>query len=70
VARYWSIQYESIYLYHSADIRMISKLAMLDKHNAEQAEPSWPHLGKGMRRVDKTLDAPVEEGDEYICFAN
>jgi len=49
---------------------MISKLAMLDKHNAEQAEPSWPHLGKGMRRVDKTLDAPVEEGDEYICFAN
>ena len=49
---------------------MISKLAMLDKHNAEQAEPAWPLLGKGMRRVDKTLDAPVEKGDEYIYCAN
>jgi hypothetical protein len=39
---------------------MISKLAMLDKHNAEQAGPAWLHLGKGVRRVDKTLDAPVE----------
>jgi hypothetical protein len=49
---------------------MISKLAMLDKHNAEQAEPACPHLGKGVRRVNKTLNAPVEEGDEYIYFAN
>ena len=70
MARYWSIQHESTYLYHSADMRMISNLAMLDKYNAEQAEPAWPHLGKGVRRVDKTLYATVEEGDEYIYCAN
>ena len=70
LTRCWSIQPESTHLYHSADIRMISKLAMLDKHNGEQEEPAWPLPGKGVRQVDKTLNAPVEEGDEYIYCAN
>ena len=43
---------------------------MLDKRNAEQAGTAWPRLEKGVRWVDKTLDAPVEEGDEYIYCAN
>jgi hypothetical protein len=48
---------------------MISKLSMLYKLNAKQAEPAWPLLGKGVRRLDKTLDAPVEEVNEYIYCA-
>jgi arylsulfatase A-like enzyme len=44
--------------------RVRSMAAMLDKHNADQKEPAWPILMEAVRRVDKTLDAPVEPDDE------
>ncbi|MBT4267420.1 MAG: sulfatase-like hydrolase/transferase [Deltaproteobacteria bacterium] len=50
--------------------RVKTMLAMLDKHNAEQKEPAWPSLLEAVVRVDKTVDAPVEKGDEYIYCAN
>jgi len=49
--------------------RVKAMQVMLDKHNAEQKEPAWPKLLEGVIRVDKTLDAPVEGGDEYIYTA-
>jgi len=44
--------------------------AMLDAHNAEQKQPAWPILLEAVRRVDKTLDAPVEPDDEYVYYSN
>ena len=44
--------------------------AMLDAHIAEQKEPAWPILLEAVRRIDKTLDAPVAPGDEYVYYSN
>ncbi|MCP4756130.1 MAG: sulfatase-like hydrolase/transferase [Proteobacteria bacterium] len=50
--------------------RVKAMQAMLDKHNAKQKEPAWPNLLEAVIRVDKTLNAPVEKGDEYVFCAN
>ncbi|MCP4750150.1 MAG: sulfatase-like hydrolase/transferase [Proteobacteria bacterium] len=61
---------EQINLADQQPERVKAMLDMLDKHNAEQREPAWPNLLEAVVRVDKTVDAPVEEGDEYIYCAN
>ena len=50
--------------------RVKSLSAMLDAHNAEQEQPAWPILLEAVRRVDKTLDAPVDPDDEYVYYSN
>ena len=50
--------------------RVKTMSAMLDAHIAEQKEPAWPILVEWVRRIDKTLDAPVEPGDEYVYYSN
>jgi arylsulfatase A-like enzyme len=50
--------------------RASAMAAMLDAHNAEQKQPAWPILLEAVRRIDKTLDAPVEPDDEYVYYSN
>jgi len=59
--------------------RVERMMAMLDEHNASQAEPLWPALLEAPIRIDKTIiDLPDEgdkhvywdEGDEYIYWPN
>ena len=50
--------------------RVSDLIAMLDAHNAEQAEPLWPALIESAIRIDKTAkDAPAP-GDEYVYWPN
>jgi uncharacterized sulfatase len=44
--------------------------ALLDAHNAEQAEPMWPSVIESPQLVDKHGGEPYEEGDEYIYWPN
>ncbi len=44
--------------------------ALLEAHNAEQAEPAWPALIEAAIPVDKTLAEAPEEGDEYVYWPN
>jgi arylsulfatase A-like enzyme len=50
--------------------RVRSMEAMLDTHNAEQKKPAWPILLEAPTRIDKTLDAPVEPGEEIVYYSN
>jgi uncharacterized sulfatase len=44
--------------------------ALLDAHNAEQAEPLWPSITQSPQLIDKHSGQPYEEGDEYIYWPN
>lgn len=44
--------------------------AVLDAHNAEQAEPLWPSVINSAQLIDKHGGQPYEEGDEYIYWPN
>ena len=44
--------------------------ALLDAHNAEQAEPLWPSVMDSPQLIDKHHLLPYEEGDEYIYWPN
>ncbi len=44
--------------------------ALLDAHNAEQAEPLWPSVMESPQRIDKHGGEPFEAGDEYIYWPN
>ena len=44
--------------------------ALLDEHNAAQAEPAWPSVIEAPILVDKTGAGTYEEGDEYIYWPN
>ena len=44
--------------------------ALLDQHNAEQAEPMWPSIVNAPQLIDKTEAEPYVEGDEYIYWPN
>jgi arylsulfatase A-like enzyme len=44
--------------------------ALLAAHNAEQAEPAWPAMVEAVTRVDKTLDKPWSQDDEFIYWPN
>ncbi len=50
--------------------RVRAMAAMLDAHNAEQKKPAWPMLIEAVRRIDKTVDQPVEPDDEYVYYSN
>lgn len=50
--------------------RVAAMLAMLDAHNAEQAEPLWPALLESPIRIDETAAEPWDEDDEYIYWPN
>lgn len=44
--------------------------ALLDAHNAEQAEPLWPAGGALSVTIDKDLSQKEEEGEDYIYWPN
>lgn len=44
--------------------------ALLQAHNAEQAEPLWDTVVEGPIRIDKTGADPWEEGDAYVYWPN
>ena len=44
--------------------------ALLDAHNAEQAEPLWPSVFEAPQRIDKHGGQPFAAGDEYIYWPN
>jgi uncharacterized sulfatase len=50
--------------------RAESLQALLDAHNAEQADPAWPSVLEMPVLVDKTGAGIYEEGDEYVYFPN
>jgi uncharacterized sulfatase len=50
--------------------KVVELRAMLQAHNAEQAEPLWDTVIEGPVRIDKTTADPWEEGDEYIYWPN
>jgi uncharacterized sulfatase len=45
--------------------RVQEMMAMLDEHNAAQAEPLWPALLESPIKIDKPIIDPQHEGDEY-----
>jgi arylsulfatase A-like enzyme len=45
-------------------------VALLDAHNAEQAEPMWPSVFDTPMLIDKHGGQPYEEGDDYIYWPN
>jgi len=50
--------------------RVDAMVAMLEAHNAEQADPLWPALLEAPIRIDQTVDQPWDEDDEYIYWPN
>jgi uncharacterized sulfatase len=44
--------------------------ALLDAHNAEQAEPAWPSVIESPQLIDKTGAQSYVEGDEYTYWPN
>lgn len=50
--------------------RVAKMMAMLDEHNAEQVEPSWPALIESAIRIDKTVKETPAPGDEYVYWPN
>ncbi|MBP6014369.1 MAG: sulfatase-like hydrolase/transferase [Alphaproteobacteria bacterium] len=44
--------------------------AVLDQVNDEQAKPLWPSLLEGPIPIDRPLDTPAVEDEEYIYWAN
>jgi arylsulfatase A-like enzyme len=43
---------------------------LLDRHNAQMAEPMWPSFVELPVLVDKTLVDPESEDDEYVYWQN
>ena len=46
------------------------KAILADLNRNARAKPKWPSLLEVPKRVDKTIDQPWEENDEYILWAN
>jgi uncharacterized sulfatase len=44
--------------------------ALLDAHNAEQAEPLWPALAELPVLIDRTAADPQDPVDEYVYVPN
>ncbi len=44
--------------------------ALLDAHNAEQAEPRWPSVTEVPIIIDRTGPEPYVEGEEYLYWPN
>jgi uncharacterized sulfatase len=45
-------------------------LALLEAHDAEQAEPRWPALAELPVLIDKTVADPQDPADEYVYVPN
>lgn len=45
-------------------------VALIDAHNAEQIDPSWPAQLESPQSIDKAGHLPWEEGDEYVYWPN
>ena len=50
--------------------RVTELQALLDEHNAAQAEPMWPSIVDSPQLIDKTEAEAYVEGDEYIYWPN
>jgi len=50
--------------------RVASMMAMLDEHNATQADPAWPSMLEAVIPIDRTSAEPFEEGEEYNYWPN
>ena len=50
--------------------RVAALEALLDAHNAEQAEALWPSVINAPQLIDKHGGQPYEPGDEYIYWPN
>jgi|TARA_B100000315_G_scaffold249275_1_gene280237 uncharacterized sulfatase len=57
-------------LVHQHPERLADLEALLDAHNAEQAEPMSPNITQSPQLIDKHGGQPYEEGDEYIYRPN
>ena len=51
-------------------LRVAQLEALLDEHNARQADPMWPSVWESAQSVDKHGGQPLEAGDEYIYWPN
>ncbi len=55
----------------SADPQRVAALrAMIDAQNKGMAKPIWPGLVEGPVRIDVPLDAPWQNGQDYIYWTN
>lgn len=50
--------------------RVAAMRAMLEAHNRGMAEPIWPSRVEVPVRIDRPLNAPWREGEEYIYWSN
>jgi arylsulfatase A-like enzyme len=50
--------------------RVAELTALLDAHDATQAQPLWPSLLEAAVRIDPPLNAPTSPDDEYVYWAN
>lgn len=50
--------------------RVASMKAMLEAQNKTMAKPIWPGLIEGPVRIDVPLDAPWQDGQDYIYWTN
>ncbi len=44
--------------------------ALLDQIDGEQSKPLWPSLQEGALAIDRPLDTPAVDGEEYIYWSN
>jgi len=50
--------------------RVARMMAMLDEHNAAQADPAWPSMLEAVIPIDRTSAEPYEPGEEYNYWPN
>ena len=50
--------------------RVAAMKAMLEAQNKDMAKPIWPGLIEGPVRIDVPLDAPWQDGQDYIYWTN
>ena len=50
--------------------RVVALRALLDAHEAEQADPLWPSIVEMPVNVDRPLGRPRHEDDEYVYWPN
>ena len=55
-------------LERSGQVEVLS--ALLDAHNAAQAEPLWPSVVNSPQLIDKTVAEAYAQGDEYVYWPN
>ncbi|MBL8782878.1 MAG: sulfatase, partial [Alphaproteobacteria bacterium] len=50
--------------------KLAEMTALLTKINDEQSKPLWPSLLEGSVPIDRPLDTPEVEGEEYVYWPN